>query len=125
MTRNVRYCYVVLFQSLYAFSFLLKIVCPWLQNVKLLGKFHILNASLIKIIAITINLFMYNIFFSVVNVTLECDSIEFVEEDVQFEVCAILTAGQSAIDITVNISTVCDSACGGCNDGYYFGILAC
>ena len=44
--------------------------------------------------------------------SLECDSAEVYEDAGVFEVCARLTEGHIAIDITVLLSTTCGDACG-------------
>lgn len=49
---------------------------------------------------------------AVANVSLECDSVEVGEDVGLLEVCAVLTFGDLAIPITVNLSTICDEACG-------------
>ena len=43
--------------------------------------------------------------------SLECDSAEVYEDAGVFEVCARLTEGHIAIDITVLLSTACGDAC--------------
>ena len=48
---------------------------------------------------------------AVANVSLECESAEVRESDGQVELCAVLTGGDLAIDITVLASTTCGEAC--------------
>ena len=49
---------------------------------------------------------------AVANVSLECESAVVGESDGQMELCAVLTEGELAIDITVLASTMCGEACG-------------
>ena len=48
----------------------------------------------------------------VAEVSLECDFTEVPEDMGPLEVCAVLTSGELAINITVNLSTICGEACG-------------
>ena len=47
----------------------------------------------------------------VANVSLVCDTLEVAETAGPIQVCAVLNAGLLAIDITVNLSTICGQAC--------------
>ena len=48
---------------------------------------------------------------SVATVSLECDNAEVPEDVRELEICAVLTEGDLAIDITVDVNTICDQAC--------------
>ena len=53
----------------------------------------------------------YFLYLIVANVSLECDSVV-VDESVQsLEVCTTFISGELGINITVNLSTICGSAC--------------
>lgn len=43
--------------------------------------------------------------------SLECDHVEVPEDVGELELCAVLTEGDLAIDITVDVNTICDEAC--------------
>ena len=43
--------------------------------------------------------------------SLECDNAEVPEDVEELEICAVLTEGDLAIDITVDVNTICDQAC--------------
>ena len=43
--------------------------------------------------------------------SLECSFLEVMEDINMFEICAVLTDGILGIPVTVNLSTVCDTAC--------------
>ena len=43
--------------------------------------------------------------------SLACDFLAVSESDDEAQVCAVLTAGDLAITVAVNLSTVCGSAC--------------
>lgn len=43
---------------------------------------------------------------------MECDSSQASEDIGELEVCAVLTEGDLAIDVAVNLSTICGEACG-------------
>ena len=44
-------------------------------------------------------------------VTLECDSMDVPEAIGELEICAILSEGDLAIPISINLNTICDQAC--------------
>ena len=52
-----------------------------------------------------------NSLLTVATISLECSSAE-VSESGEVDVCAILVEGELAIDVSVNVSTVCIEACG-------------
>lgn len=62
-------------------------------------------------------------FHVVVTVSLECDSAEVSEGVGQLQVCAVLTEGDLAINVTVSLSTVCSEACSKLKHALYMGII--
>ena len=53
-----------------------------------------------------------NSLLTVATISLECSSAEVSESMGEVDVCAILVEGELAINVSVNVSTVCIEACG-------------
>ena len=66
----------------------------------------------VKYIVYGLNVLLFIMACAVAVVTLECDSMDVPEAIGKLEICAILSEGDLAIPISINLNTICDQAGG-------------